>query len=110
MRLRYLEFALDVDLPGKSMARNTHAFDPDKPQQGGFDLDLDLTRRLVKIEVPEARRSDRPGQPSIGVWKSQEGHKVYGLGPVCYVPLEHVKKFELAADAGEEPKLKAVKP
>jgi len=100
VKLRYVRFKADQDLPGYNGVSNVVEYDPEKPQQPrAFDLDLDLKTRLIRVSVPW----ERVRQKRIGRWvHSDTGAPNFGLGRVCYVPLEAVARFEVSKDAEEE--------
>src|SRR5687767_12877973 len=99
MRVRFVEFKDDqvVNMPGRQGARNAHAFDPEHPERGGFDLEIDFERQVLRYVVPKDSQSIRNGAAR---WFSDEVPKrpADGSAPVGYVTLGVVKRFELFAD------------
>lgn len=99
MKLRYVEFKTPQSFPGYSSVSNIVEADPAITQQPrAFDIDLDLKTRLIRVSVPW----ERVRQKGLGRWVHKDSGKPnYGLGRVCYVPLEDVAKFEVSKDAEE---------
>jgi hypothetical protein len=107
-KLRYVEFKTLQSFPGYSSVTNLVEYDPEESQRArAFDLDMDLKTRLIRISVPWERVRTK----GIGRWHHKEGGKPnFGLGRVCYVPLEDVAKFEVSKDAEElDPELDEVR-
>lgn len=100
MKLRYVEFKTLQSFPGHSSVTNICEYDPTTPQQArSFEIDLDTKMRLVRVTVPW----ERVRAKGIGRWRHKENDKPnFGLGRVCYVPLEDVAKFEVSKDAEED--------
>jgi len=108
MKLRYVEFKSLQNFAGHSSVTNLVEYDETRPQQArGFELDLDLKTRLIRVTVPW----ERVRQRGIGRWFHKEnGAPNYGLGRVCYVPLEDVARFEVSKDAEEQDSDEALAP
>jgi hypothetical protein len=100
VKVRFVRFRGLQDFPGCSSTEHIVAWDPAHPQQPkAFDIELDLETRQLRISVPR----DQVVQKRVGHWIHPDTNRPnFGLGRVCYVPLEDVAKYELVEDAEED--------
>jgi len=97
MRVRFVEFRDDqvVNLPGRQGARNAHAFDPERVDRGGFELDIDLETQTLTYSVPAKSVSANNG---ASLWEDKQGNPIHGCAPVGHLPMSVVKRYELFQD------------